>query len=86
MREEVKKRFLCRDCGICTHEINEYYMVLNEVWLESGLKKYDGMLCIGCLEARLGRKLEHKDFISCRINVEYEKMSPRLLDRVTRKH
>lgn len=30
----------------------------------------EGMLCIGCLETRVGRKLRAKDFTDCHINVD----------------
>jgi hypothetical protein len=32
------------------------------VWAKTGLDCYGGCLCIGCLESRLGRQLEPKDF------------------------
>jgi hypothetical protein len=58
--------FLCRDCGICTHRINEYYMVDFDLWDAHGVE--EGMLCIGCLEQRLGRALCPADFIDAPIN------------------
>lgn len=57
--------FDCNDCGVNTSKINEYYMVYKPIWKEA-LKeeKDDGdfMLCIGCLEKRLNRKLNAWDF------------------------
>src|SRR5262245_9021434 len=38
----------------------EIYAVTAEVWFKAG--DPDGCLCIGCLEARLGRKLRAEDF------------------------
>jgi hypothetical protein len=35
----------------------EYYMVHDIVWASAFMGPYDGMLCIGCLERRLGRPL-----------------------------
>ena len=35
-------------------------MVHDTIWSRAGMK--DGFLCIGCLEARIGRKLEPSDF------------------------
>jgi hypothetical protein len=29
----------------------------------------EGMLCIGCLETRLGRQLTHEDFTDCPVNL-----------------
>jgi hypothetical protein len=58
--------FGCIDCGINTNRIGEYYVVSDSVWAEAignpspdGL---DGMLCIGCLEKRIGRRLRPCDF------------------------
>ncbi len=43
-----------------------------------------GMLCIGCLELRLGRLLGSKDFIKCDLNEEKKQVgSKRLIDRLT---
>ena len=42
-----------------------------------------GMLCVGCLENRLKRKLVASDFPDVTINnPKYAKMSLRLLDRI----
>lgn len=60
-------RDTCVDCGVrtCPVELEaswEYYMVLPEVWAASGLGSHDGMLCLDCLETRLGRPLTGADF------------------------
>jgi len=81
MDEETRKHFQCVDCGICTHTINEYYMVYSRVWRSalrvdpviSERKRYrknalSTMLCIGCLEQRLGRELTSADFTDCPLN------------------
>jgi hypothetical protein len=73
--------FQCIDCGADTS--NEYYSVHDRVWLKANPAR-NGMLCIGCLEARLGRNLTRRDFDSAPINSFYECMSPRLLDRLRR--
>jgi hypothetical protein len=43
-------------------EHTEMYMVKDAVWEKAGMKPFGGCLCIGCLEARLGRRLRPKDF------------------------
>jgi hypothetical protein len=53
--------FTCLDCEICTNCIYEYYMVTDDVWSQAHPKSR-GMLCLGCLENRLGRKLTGEDF------------------------
>jgi hypothetical protein len=55
--------YICADCGTDTTPCPgewEYYMVHNTVWSCAQMK--GGFLCVGCLEARLGRKLEPCDF------------------------
>lgn len=62
--------FDCEDCGINTSAlgIDEYYMVHDEVWAQTGLGGDDGMLCLVCIEARIGRNLEASDFTNIKMN------------------
>ena len=41
---------------------SEIYTVRNAVWEKTGLGRYGGCLCIGCLEKRIGCRLRHRDF------------------------
>lgn len=66
---EAWQRGLCLGCGIHTHEVREYYMVKAPVWLAANPAS-EGMLCIGCLEFRLGRSLRPADFTECPLNEE----------------
>jgi len=59
--------FDCLDCGVNTADTHEYYMVKNKVWRKAHPED-EGMLCISCLETRLGRVLRHKDFTDAPIN------------------
>ena len=61
--------FICLDCKVNTAKIGEFYSVHDELWPIKGR----GMLCVGCLEKRLNRKLTHKDFSDCTCNHESEK-------------
>ena len=54
----------CADCGVGTFTLGEWYMVDDEVWEQAWLcrrKSWHGklpgteILCIGCLEKRIGR-------------------------------
>jgi hypothetical protein len=74
------KPFVCVDCSINTMHIDEYYMVTDEIWDDTGLTSNGGMLCIGCLEARLGRKLTARDFSDVPLNY-FPWASARLLSR-----
>lgn len=86
------KGFLCLDCEKCTMHIEdgvmEYYMVQNELWEEAKAGPDEGMLCIGCLEKRLGRELTAKDFTDCPLNASVRAggwgASERLVERINR--
>jgi hypothetical protein len=56
----IDTTFRCVDCG--EDKNGEYYMVANEVWATSGLAPNGGMLCLACLERRIGRLLVSRDF------------------------
>jgi hypothetical protein len=61
-RRSYRNRHLCRDCGIDTIAHGHYYMVGNELWAASGMTPHGGMLCLTCLERRIGRPLRPQDF------------------------
>lgn len=66
--QQYNDDFDCIDCHTNTGEIGEYYMVRKNVWKLANLGPDDGMLCIGCLEKRIGRKLTHWDFPDIPVN------------------
>jgi hypothetical protein len=85
MTPKQRKAFVCLDCDQNTSDMAEYYMVYDEVWLSVVTSKSNGMLCVGCLEARLGRELNRNDFTHAPINAGiFFKQSDRLKDRVWR--
>jgi hypothetical protein len=45
---------ICLECGIDCSAADETYMVKDTVWPIGDL---DGMLCVGCIEQRIGRRL-----------------------------
>ena len=51
-------RFECEACGRFCRD--EYYMLRTELWRK--VCRSNDMLCIGCVEDRLGRKLVPADF------------------------
>lgn len=79
--------FTCIDCGVNTSKIDEYYMLKTSIWKRI-LPSIKGMLCIGCAERRLGRKLRPSDFADVPLNRPNDQRacgidrSPRLLDRL----
>lgn len=75
-RRDAKRRYrerkalagvLCMDCGTCTFCNGDYYMVTADLW-NSACSNPRGMLCVRCLENRLGRLLNRSDFIEAPIN------------------
>ena len=80
----------CDDCGTdttpctgrrgCRHIGRwEYYMVRADLW-PTGAR----FLCIGCLERRIGRRLDADDFTGVPINDPDDPWhTPRLADRLT---
>lgn len=63
--EAAKRRFLCVDCSKNTLG-GEYYMVSDDLWAASGVAPNGGMLCLACLERRIGRPLMFDDFTATR--------------------
>jgi hypothetical protein len=71
------------DCGnqtAMTHK-DEYYMIHDALWLKAN-PKGEGMLCIGCVEDRLGRRLSADDFTDCLLNKSRHGKSERLISRL----
>lgn len=62
---------ICVDCGSDTEKIKEFFHVHDEVWAAATTKKevppYK-VLCVGCLELRIGRQLNASDFTDARVN------------------
>lgn len=59
-------------------------MVHDFLWKKTGLDYDDGMLCIGCLEQRLGRQLTWEDFTTAPVNWAHGSThrSVRLMERM----
>lgn len=79
-----RARFLCEDCGCDTGKMKEFYFIHTHLWL-SVSSSISGMLCIGCLEIRLGRQLVASDFTDASINSlrHGSGKSTRLVNRLT---
>jgi hypothetical protein len=67
IRPNPDPRVFCSDCGTNTCVAGgDYYMVANDLWEEFG--NGDGMLCLTCLSARVGRPLAIYDFTAAPVN------------------
>lgn len=76
---------ICVDCHVDTEAICEFFHVHDDVWAAAtaGRGVPEGnVLCIGCVEARLGRQLTARDFTNARVNL-FGKHSARLKNRLT---
>jgi len=60
-----KKHWRCLDCGKdCMTDDKDYYMIQNDLWMKL-VGSHNGMLCMDCLEARLGHKLRKEEILPC---------------------
>ena len=76
----------CIDCGLDTSStgLQELYMIGDNVWKQANTGSFNGFLCVGCIETRLGRQLTRKDFRlgMTENNPEIYPKSERLLNRL----
>ncbi len=78
--EDELENFICLDFGENTALNNEYYMLIDEVWLEA-VPDLWGMLCLNCVELRLGRQLWPEDFMEAPLNYIHSRLSAFMLSR-----
>ena len=76
-RITTDKHWCCVDCGKNTFQTDDYYMVKQWIWEKFGVGH--GMLCIGCLEKRMGRKLTKDDLTDCPLNTHINEVTMKLL-------
>jgi len=73
----------CDDCDTDTAISREYYMVKGSVWKLAARRLTTRILCVECLEKRIGRTLDSSDFSDAPINHrEPSRYSPRLWARL----
>lgn len=73
----------CADCERDTHAWHdqEMYMVVDALWEAYGAG--EGFVCIGCLEARMGRELRAEDFQDVKLHQDERPRSERLSNRLS---
>ena len=80
---KARKKFLCLDCNVDTGAIYEHYMLVDSTWYLIH-DSNRGMLCIGCIEKRLGRQLNANDFNDSYLNnPTTAPKSARLMERMS---
>lgn len=61
---------ICKDCyKDCFDDLKDYYTIKHHLWNTYGVGK--GMLCMDCMEKRLGHKLYASDILICPLTTEY---------------
>jgi len=85
----------CADCGVGTITLGEWYVVHDRLWEQAWIarrKSWHGkvpgleILCIGCLEQRIGRTLMADDFTDSAVNDPFaDAFLERLFDRLIAK-
>jgi hypothetical protein len=81
MPRKGRTDFLCLDCKVDTSRASEYYMLVDSTWYLVHTSER-GMLCIGCVEDRLGRQLVRSDFNDSYLNWGQFPKSHRLANRM----
>ena len=77
-----RARNICMICGANVVKIKEFCMIWSTLWKRAVPKnKRSGMLCIGCIERKLKRKLSRKDFIHTALRLRLTRASKRLQNR-----
>lgn len=78
MKNPPHKGWYCKDCGKNTFNSDtDYYMLTEELWQKFGVE--NGMLCIICIEHRIGRKLKPEDLIDCLVNTGWNPYTQKIL-------
>jgi hypothetical protein len=69
-REDAIGGRVCMTPGTCDdcREPFASYMVIDEVWRETGLPEYGALICLPCLEVRIGRAVRDGDLLDCPAN------------------
>ena len=84
-RDRARIAGRCLDCEEETcfraDKADEWYMVHDALWRQAHPAR-KGKLCIGCLERRLGRRLEPSDFTTALVNTPGRGNSERLNSRL----
>lgn len=66
----IPKGWDCKCCGkSCWDDEKDYYMLKDEVWKKI-FKRKRGMLCMDCVEEKLGRKLQKEDIAICPLTTD----------------
>lgn len=68
------------DCGVDVW--GEYFVIRHELWAEVVGDSHAGLICVMCLEDRMGRRLQPSDFLDVPANDLGWRKTRRLLERM----
>jgi hypothetical protein len=69
----------CKECDKdCFIDDKDYYMVKHEIWSKVGVGK--GMLCMDCIETKIGHKLTKDDIIECPLTTLFNPYTANILN------
>lgn len=78
--ERILSEWECQCCKKdCFIDPKDYYMIQSDLWNKTA-EKPEGMLCMDCLEEKLGRKLEAKDILPCWVTTYYNQYTIKILN------
>ena len=83
IEQDRDPEWFCLDCKVDTGANQQYYMLKDAVWLAANPQRV-GMLCLECVERRLGRELNRDDFADFPINRLQAPKCPELVLRLMR--
>ena len=70
----------CCDCGKdCFIDDRDYYMIQHDLWEKHGVG--EGMLCMDCIEGRLGHKLTKEEILPCFVTEIHNPYTKSILEK-----
>jgi hypothetical protein len=73
----------CLDCSKDTDITEGFFMLRDDLWRRLVRRPYrGGMLCLDCVQRRLGRELHHGDFANVPVNQQQAGKCPALARRL----
>jgi hypothetical protein len=73
----------CLDCSKDTDITEEFYVLRDDLWRRLVRRTWrGGMLCLDCVERRLGRALHRGDFANVPVNQQQARKCPALARRL----
>ena len=76
-----KEGWKCMDCKKdCLKNEKDYYMIQHDLWLKL-VGSHNGMLCMDCLETRLGHKLRKEEILPCPLTEQFNSYTKEILNK-----